>query len=39
MNAFQDLISTGLAYRLGWTLLHSLWQGTAVAALFGLARC
>src|SRR6185312_4749130 len=24
--------------RLGWTLLHFLWQGTLVAALFALAR-
>src|SRR5215469_2510894 len=24
--------------RLGWTLLHFLWQGTLVAALYALAR-
>ncbi len=37
MNGLHELLLTGLAYRLGWTLLHSLWQGVAVAILFGLA--
>lgn len=28
--------STAFAYRLGWTLLHSLWEGAAVAAILVL---
>ena len=32
----QHLISSDLVYRVGWTLLHSLWQGAAIAALLAL---
>ena len=35
MNA-HDLIASPLVYRLGWTLLHSFWQGAAVAGLLAL---
>ena len=31
MNALQYLRHSPLAVRLGWTILHSLWQGGAVA--------
>ena len=36
MNGLHQLLSTDLTYRLGWMLLHSLWQGVAVAGVFGL---
>jgi hypothetical protein len=38
MNAqeFQELLSSPLVQRLGWMLLHSLWQGATVAGLLGL---
>lgn len=29
------LVSADLGYRLGWTLLHSVWQGVAVAIILG----
>jgi len=32
------LLNQPLTERLGWTLLHFLWQGLAVAALYALAR-
>ncbi len=33
----QALAASPLFYRLGWTLLHSLWQGTAIACLAWIA--
>ena len=33
----DELLSSPLMHRLGWTLVHSLWQAAAVAALLGLA--
>ena len=33
----HDLIASPLVYRLGWTLLHSLWQGAAVAGMVAMA--
>ena len=33
----QQIISSDLAARLGWTLLHSLWQGAAVALVLAAA--
>jgi beta-lactamase regulating signal transducer with metallopeptidase domain len=33
MTALQDLLGQPLVHRLGWTLLHFLWQGAAVALL------
>ncbi|HWX18452.1 MAG TPA: M56 family metallopeptidase [Candidatus Binatia bacterium] len=38
MNAILGLVNHPLAHRVGWALLHSLWQGALVAALFGLLR-
>src|SRR5437667_2364484 len=38
MNALLDLLSQPLTHRLGWALVHSLWQGAVAAALFGLLR-
>ncbi|TAE48563.1 MAG: M56 family metallopeptidase, partial [Bacteroidetes bacterium] len=36
MNAVQEMIQSGVAESIGWTLLHSLWQGAAIAAALGL---
>ncbi|GAB3824394.1 M56 family metallopeptidase [Pontibacter rugosus] len=36
MNQLTNLIPEGLAHALGWTLLHSLWQGAFVALLLSL---
>ena len=38
MNEIQILSSQPWIGRLGWTLLHFLWQGTAIAVVFTLAR-
>jgi len=38
MNAFQALTSQPWVIRLGWTLLHFLWQGTAIALLYAAVR-
>lgn len=38
MNAIQILASQPWIGRLGWTLLHFLWQGTAIAVLYTIAR-
>ena len=32
-----DLLASPLAARLGWTCLHSLWQGLAIAAVLAIA--
>ena len=39
MNAIQFLSSQPWVERLGWTLVHFLWQGAAIAALYAAARC
>lgn len=36
MNFFGELLSSSLMERLGWTLVHSVWQLGALACLFGL---
>lgn len=36
MNGINELLSSEPLERLGWTLLHSLWQGAVVAGLFGI---
>lgn len=36
--SIQQILSSDIAGRLGWTLLHSLWQGAAAAALLAVAR-
>ncbi|MFC7667840.1 hypothetical protein ACFQT0_10905 [Hymenobacter humi] len=33
MNALENFVSPALMRALGWTLLHSLWQGALVAAV------
>jgi VWFA-related protein len=38
MNAIQTLTSTPWVIRLGWTLLHFLWQGTAIAIVYAAIR-
>src|SRR4051794_17679441 len=35
-NLLHRLLESPPVYRLGWALLHSLWQGAAVALLLGL---
>jgi len=37
MNLFLEWLDEPLVHRLGWVLLHSLWQGVVLAALFGIA--
>ena len=37
MNPDLAFVIDGLIYRLGWTLVHTLWIGAAVAALFAVA--
>ncbi len=36
MTILSDLLSSHVVYRLGWTLLHSLWQCALLAALLAL---
>ncbi len=36
MSLWQGLLSEGVVVRLGWTLVHFLWQATAVALLLAL---
>ena len=36
MNSFSVFLTSALVYKLGWALLHSLWQGAIAAALFGM---
>jgi uncharacterized protein (TIGR03435 family) len=38
MNAVQILWSQPWVERLGWTLVHFLWQGLSIAALYAAAR-
>ena len=33
MNALTEWLSNSVARRIGWALIHFLWQGTAVALL------
>ena len=37
MSALLKLVQTPLAHAVGWTLLHSLWEGAAIAVLVGAA--
>jgi len=37
MNFIEKIISDELIYALGWTMVHSLWQGFLVAILLGVA--
>ncbi|HXB67760.1 MAG TPA: M56 family metallopeptidase [Candidatus Acidoferrales bacterium] len=38
MNAMQILASGAWVERLGWTLVHFLWQGLSIAVLYAAAR-
>lgn len=38
MNPLLQWAAHPLVHRLGWTLLHFLWQGAVIAALFALAQ-
>jgi beta-lactamase regulating signal transducer with metallopeptidase domain len=38
MKLLLEMLPHPLAHRLGWALLHSLWQGALVAVVFGLLR-
>src|SRR5689334_17372177 len=38
MNAIQILSSEAWVARLGWTLVHFLWQGLSIAFLYAIAR-
>ena len=33
MMGLEEIMGSPIVYRVGWTLVHSLWQGAAVAAL------
>jgi len=37
MDLLRQLLQTPAAYRLGWTLVHVLWQGACIAALLAVA--
>ena len=36
MNTLAELFSNSVAQRIGWALIHSVWQGTAVALLLAV---
>jgi beta-lactamase regulating signal transducer with metallopeptidase domain len=36
MNTFQEFLSSSLVSKLGWTLIHSLWQGALIMLLLGI---
>jgi len=36
MNIFESLITQALFERIGWTIIHSLWQGLLIGLLAGL---
>ena len=38
MNAMQVLSSQPWVERLGWTLIHFLWQGLSIAVLYAAVR-
>ena len=38
MNRYEFVSSQPWVTRLGWTLIHFLWQGTLIAAMYSLAR-
>ncbi|MBE0537843.1 MAG: hypothetical protein IH624_19455 [Phycisphaerae bacterium] len=37
MNWFDQIMSSDVVYRVGWAIIHSAWQGLAVAVVFGTA--
>ena len=38
MNTLLGLVNHSLTHQIGWALLHSLWQGVLVGAVFALVR-
>lgn len=36
MNRLQNILPDNLTYALGWTVVHSLWQGIIIAAIMAL---
>lgn len=37
MNLLQSFIVSPLAHAIGWTLLHSLWEGAVISGMLGAA--
>ena len=37
MNTISNFISQELMNAIGWTLLHSLWQGALIALILGVS--
>src|SRR5947208_9644337 len=38
MNGIVQMLSQPTAHRLGWTLVHSIWEGAAIAAAYAVVR-
>src|SRR5436190_17938891 len=38
MNGIVEMLSQPTAHRLGWTLVHSIWEGAAIAAAYAVVR-
>jgi beta-lactamase regulating signal transducer with metallopeptidase domain/uncharacterized protein involved in exopolysaccharide biosynthesis len=38
MNILNEMIGSALVQRIGWVLLHSLWQGALIGAVFATSR-
>jgi beta-lactamase regulating signal transducer with metallopeptidase domain/uncharacterized protein involved in exopolysaccharide biosynthesis len=38
VNGWLEIVDTPLARRIGWVLLHSLWQGALIGGLFAVSR-
>ncbi len=38
MTAWTDLIGQPVVHRIGWVLLHFLWQGTVIATVWSIVR-
>ena len=38
MNTLLGILNYPLTHQIGWALLHSLWQGALVGAVFALLR-
>jgi bla regulator protein blaR1 len=36
MNWLQNILPDNLTYALGWTVVHSLWQGIIIVAIMAL---
>src|SRR4051812_2791359 len=38
LNFLNEMIGSALVQRIGWVLLHSLWQGALIGAVFATSR-